>query len=93
MTCEDTHIDGIIDTEWHIVHNKRSFKVKSYFSNVYCKTMRLVRMSRKVYLKGAKGVKLINHLVWLNYSMYPYLPPKLALCMSLVLVCIFMVSS
>lgn len=96
MTCEDTDaiaLDSVIETEWQMIQNKRSFKVKSYFSNMYCSTMRLLRISHKFYTKGTKGVKLVNQLIWLNYSMYPYLPPKFALCMSLVLLCIFMTSS
>lgn len=79
------------DDEWQMIHNKRSLKVKSYLNSVYCNMMRYTTVGSKIYTKGTNSIKLINQLVWLNYSMYPYLPPKLALCMSIVLICVFLV--
>jgi hypothetical protein len=79
------------DEEWQVIHNKKSLKVKSYLSSVYCMMMRYTKVGCKIYTKGTKSIKLINQLVWLNYSMYPYLPPKLALSMSIVLICVFLV--
>lgn len=80
------------DDEWQVIHNKRSLKIKSYLSLMYCKMMRYSKMSYNVYTKGTKSIKLINQIVWLNYTMYPYLPPKLALSMSIVLICVFLMN-
>lgn len=87
MICEEETDD------WQVIDNKPIFKFKSHWNNLYCTTRRLVKTTYVMYNKGAKGIKLFNHLVWLNYSMYPYLPPKVAFSMSIVLVCVFLVSS
>lgn len=92
MTCYDGHVmmSNSVDDDWQVINNKRSLKVKSYLSLMYCKLMRYTKMSCRIYTRGTQGIKLINNLVWLNYSMYPYLPPKLALSMSIVLICVFL---
>lgn len=87
MICE-----GELD-DWQVIDNKPSFKLKSHWNNLYCNTRRFAKITFRIYQKGAKGIKLLNHLIWLNYSMYPYLPPKLAFSMSIVLVCVFLVTS
>ncbi len=84
--------DGDSENDWLVIENKRSFKLKSHWSSVYCNTRRIASLSYKLYKKGAKGLKLFNQLIWLNYSMYPYLPPKVGLSLSLALVCVFLVS-
>lgn len=80
------------DDEWQVIENKRVFKFRSHWSSVYCNARRIASLSYKLYNKGAKGLKLFNQLIWLNYSLYPYLPPKVGLSLSLAMVCVFLVS-
>lgn len=79
--------------DWQMIESKPLFKVKSHCGLVYCKTRWIVAKAYKLYKKGTKGFKLINQLVWLNYSMSSILAPKLSLCLSIALICVFFVSS
>jgi hypothetical protein len=76
--------------DWEIIETTPSLKVKSKLSNYYCKSRYFVSILHLMYNNGVSAIKLVNQLVWVNYSMYPYLPPKLSLIVSVVVVCIFL---
>lgn len=78
--------------EWEIISSPASFKFKSAVNNYYCKSRYIIKLLQHIYNNGVNSIKLINQLVWINYSMYPYLPPKLSLTISIVLVSIFIMN-
>lgn len=78
--------------DWEIIETSPSLKVKSKFSSYYCKSRYLVSILHLMYKNGVSTVKLVNQLVWVNYSMYPYLSPKLSLIVSVIVVCIFLMN-
>jgi hypothetical protein len=78
--------------DWEMIETTPSLKVKSKLSNYYCKSRYLVNILHMMYNNGVNTIKLINQLVWINYSMYPYLPPKLSLIVSVLVVCIFLMN-
>lgn len=78
--------------EWEIVSSPPSFKFKSTFSNYYCQSRYIIKVLKNIYNNAMSSIKLINQLIWINYSMYPYLPPKLSFTISIVIVCIFIMN-
>jgi hypothetical protein len=80
-------------TEWEIIKSQPSLRVQSKVNEFYCNTRYIIALVSKVYSNGVRGIKLVNQLVWLNYSMYPYFPPKLSFTISILLVCVFLMNS
>lgn len=78
--------------EWEIISSPASFKFKSTVNNYYCKSRHMIKIVKTIYNNGINSIKLINQLVWIYYSMYPYLPPKISLSISIVLICIFLMN-
>jgi hypothetical protein len=78
--------------EWEIVSSPPIFKLKSKLSNYYCKSRYIIKVLQHIYNNGMNSIKMINQLVWINYSLYPYLPPKLSFTISIVVVCIFIMN-
>lgn len=87
-----TDNDVIDNNEWEIIRSPTSFKIMSKVNNYYCKSRYLISIIHHMYNNGINAMKLINQLFWINYSMHPYLPPKLSLLISVVIVCIFLMS-
>lgn len=76
--------------EWEIVSSPPCFK--STISNYYCKSRYTIKLLHRFYNNGMNSIKVINQLLWINYSMYPYLPPKLSLTISIIIVCVFILN-
>lgn len=79
--------------EWEIISSSPSFKLKSTLSNYYCTSRYIFKVLKNIYNNGLNSLKLINQLVWIHYTMYPYLPPKLSFTISIVIVCIFIMNT
>ena len=75
--------------DWEIISVSPSFEIKSRLDSYYCKSRYIIKVLQHIYNNGMKSIKLINQLVWINYSMYPYLPPKISLIVSIIIVCIY----
>ena len=82
-------MNDVDPNDWEVIETPPSFKMKSKLSHFYCKSRYIVSLLQAMYNNGISTVKLVNQLVWINYSMYPYLPPKMSLLVSVVIVCIF----
>lgn len=80
------------DEDWEILKAPKSFRIKSKLYNYYCKSRYIFKFLHMIYKNGAKGARFINQVIWINYSLYPYLPPKISLLLSIVMVSIFMMS-
>lgn len=84
--------NGIDNGDWEVIKSPTSFKIKSKLDNYYCKSRYFISIMHHIYKNGVNTVKLVNQLFWINYSMYPYLPPKLSFTISIVIVCIFLMN-
>lgn len=84
--------DSNENSDWEIIKSPTSFRIKSAVSNYYCKSRYLINIVHHMYNTGVNTIKLINQLFWINYSMYPYLSPKLSLLISITIVCIFLMN-
>lgn len=95
-------VDEVISDNWEVVDKNQDIKIENinskfqYFYYVK-KTISQGRFAykkcKRVYDFGFGGIKLVNRLFWMNYTVSPFCPPKVAVPLSILLVCIFIINN
>lgn len=95
-------VTDVISENWELVdkfqennskNNDGRFQYFYYVKKTFSQGRYVYKKCKRAYDFSFSGIKLFNRLFWMNYTVSPFCPPKVAIPLSIVLVCIFIVNN
>lgn len=92
-------VTDVISENWEVVDkipeniDNTKFQYFYYVKYTILQGRYVYKKCKRAYDFSYGGIKLFNRLFWMNYTVSPFCPPKVAVPLSIVLVCIFIVNN
>ena len=95
-------VEEVISDNWEVIdkiqdntskNNDDKFQYFYYVKKKISQGRYLYKRCKRAYNFGYGGIKLFNRLFWMNYTVSPFCPPKVAVPLSILLVCIFIINN